>query len=167
MATQSEVLAMSQAFALARTPGVPTGPNPRVGAIILEPGGRIVGQGYHRGAGSPHAEVIALESAGQAARGATVVVSLEPCNHFARTGPCTQALISAGVRRVVFAQPDFNPVAAGGAEALRAAGVDVEGGVLAEEAELINQIWTFAIQHRRPFVTWKFAATLDGRSAAA
>ncbi|HEY7044902.1 MAG TPA: bifunctional diaminohydroxyphosphoribosylaminopyrimidine deaminase/5-amino-6-(5-phosphoribosylamino)uracil reductase RibD [Nocardioidaceae bacterium] len=167
MATDSEVLAMTQAFALACTPGVPTGPNPRVGAVVLDAGGRVVGEGYHRGVGSPHAEVAALQAAGELAAGGTAVVSLEPCNHTGRTGPCTQALIAAGVRRVVFAQHDLNPIADGGAEVLRHAGIDVEGGVLAAEAEAINEIWSFAVRNQRPFVTWKLAATLDGRSAAA
>jgi len=167
VATDSELQGMAQAFALACTPGIPTGPNPRVGAVVIDDSGQVVAEGYHRGAGTPHAEVIALAAAGDRARGSTVVVSLEPCNHVGRTGPCTDALIAAGVRRVVFAQDDLNPVADGGAEALLAAGVDVEGGVLADEAETINQVWTFVLRHRRPYVTWKFAATLDGRSAAA
>lgn len=158
---------MGQAFTLACTPGVPTGPNPRVGAVLLADDGQVVGEGYHRGAGSAHAEIVALESAGESARGATAVVSLEPCNHIGRTGPCSRALIAAGVRRVVFAQHDLNPVADGGTETLKSAGVDVEGGVRSDEAEAINEVWTFAARNQRPFVTWKFATTLDGRSAAA
>jgi len=159
--------AMRRALALATAPGVPTGPNPRVGCVLLAPDGTTVAQGWHRGAGSPHAEVAALQAAGTAARGATAVVTLEPCNHTGRTGPCAEALVAAGVRRVVYAQGDPNPVAAGGAETLRAAGVEVVGGLLAEEARAINRVWTFAMDHGRPFVTWKFATTLDGRSAAA
>ena len=104
---------------------------------------------------------------GERARGATAVVTLEPCNHTGRTGPCADALVAAGVARVVYAQGDTSPVATGGAETLRAAGVDVEGGLLADEARALNRVWTFAVEHRRPFVTWKFATTLDGRSAAA
>jgi diaminohydroxyphosphoribosylaminopyrimidine deaminase/5-amino-6-(5-phosphoribosylamino)uracil reductase len=95
------------------------------------------------------------------------VVTLEPCNHTGRTGPCAEALIAAGVRRVVVAQRDTNPGATGGVDTLRAAGVDVETGLLADQARAVNQVWTFAVEHGRPFVTWKFAATLDGRSAAA
>ncbi len=167
VASNSEILALSHALTIARTPGVPARPNPRVGAVVLDDVGAVVGVGYHRGAGSAHAEVDALVSAGDRARGATVVVSLEPCNHTGRTPPCAQALIDAGVRRVVFAQGDPNPVAAGGAATLAAAGIEVEGGVLADEAALINEEWTFAMQERRPFVTWKLATTLDGRSAAA
>jgi diaminohydroxyphosphoribosylaminopyrimidine deaminase/5-amino-6-(5-phosphoribosylamino)uracil reductase len=159
--------AMRRALDLAATPGVPLGPNPRVGCVLLAADGSEVAEGFHRGAGTPHAEAAALAEAGDAARGATAVVTLEPCNHTGRTGPCAQALIDAGVARVVFAQPDPNPVAAGGAEALRAAGVTVEMGLLEREARQVNRAWTFALEHGRPFVTWKFATTLDGRSAAA
>ena len=158
---------MRRALELARTPGVPTGPNPRVGCVLLDPEGHPVAEGFHRGAGTPHAEVDALTRAGERARGATAVVTLEPCNHTGRTGPCSRALIAAEVARVVYAQSDPSPVAAGGAEALRAADIDVEHGLLADEARTVNPGWTFAIEHGRPFVTWKFAATLDGRSAAA
>jgi diaminohydroxyphosphoribosylaminopyrimidine deaminase/5-amino-6-(5-phosphoribosylamino)uracil reductase len=164
--TAAEHAAMRRALALAATPGVPHGPNPRVGCVLLDPSGTEVGEGFHRGAGSPHAEVDALAAAGDDARGATAVVTLEPCDHQGSTGPCTEALRAAGVARVVFAQADTNPVARGGAETLRAAGVDVEGGLLADEARMLNRAWTFALEHGRPFVTWKFATTLDGRSAA-
>ena len=164
---EAEQRAMRRALALAVTPGVPLGPNPRVGCVLLAPDGTTIAEGFHRRAGAPHAEVAALTEAGEAARGATAVVTLEPCNHTGRTGPCSEALIAAGVRRVVFAQPDSNPVAVGGAARLREAGVDVEGGLLHDEAQAINRTWTFAVAHHRPFVTWKFATTLDGRSAAA
>jgi diaminohydroxyphosphoribosylaminopyrimidine deaminase/5-amino-6-(5-phosphoribosylamino)uracil reductase len=162
-----EVTAMRRALALAASPGVPLGPNPRVGCVLLDLDGSVVGEGHHRGAGTPHAEVDALTSAGAAARGATAVVTLEPCNHTGRTGPCAEALVAAGVRRVVIAQRDTNPVAVGGLETLVAAGVEVESGLLADEARALNRDWTFAVEHRRPFVTWKAATTLDGRIAAA
>ena len=162
-----EVAAMRRALELAATPGVPLGPNPRVGCVLLAPDGDVVGEGFHRGAGTPHAEADALVHAGEHARGATAVVTLEPCNHTGRTGPCSEALLAAGVARVVMAQTDPNPQAAGGAERLRAAGVHVVEGVLAEEAAALNEAWSFAVTHRRPFVTWKAAATLDGRIAAA
>lgn len=158
---------MRRALELAVTPEVPLGPNPRVGCVLLAADGTPVGEGFHRGAGTPHAEVDALRAAGDRARGATAVVTLEPCDHTGRTGPCSRALVAAGVRRVVFAQHDPNPVAGGGAATLEAAGVEVTGGLLEEEARAVNRVWTFAMDHRRPFVTWKFAATLDGRSAAA
>ncbi|MET0840279.1 MAG: bifunctional diaminohydroxyphosphoribosylaminopyrimidine deaminase/5-amino-6-(5-phosphoribosylamino)uracil reductase RibD, partial [Marmoricola sp.] len=163
----AEQRAMHRALDLARTPGVPLGPNPRVGCVLLDPGGAEVAEGYHRGAGTPHAEAVALAEVGADARGATAVVTLEPCNHTGRTGPCSQALIEAGVTRVVFAQPDPNPVARGGETALRDAGVEVAFGLLEREARAVNRAWTFAVEHGRPFVTWKYAATLDGRSAAA
>lgn len=165
--TPAEHGAMVRALELAATPGVPFGPNPRVGCVLLADDGRVIAEGYHRGAGTPHAEADALARAGSAAAGATAVVTLEPCNHTGRTGPCAQALLAAGVRRVVFAQPDPNPVAAGGAATLRAAGVEVASGLLDEPARDLNPVWTFAVDRQRPFVTWKFAATLDGRSAAA
>jgi diaminohydroxyphosphoribosylaminopyrimidine deaminase/5-amino-6-(5-phosphoribosylamino)uracil reductase len=159
--------AMRRALELAATPGVPRGPNPRVGCVLLGPDGSELAEGFHRGAGTPHAEAAALAAAGDSARGAIAVVTLEPCNHTGRTGPCAQALVDAGVTRVVFAQPDPNPLAAGGADTLRAAGIAVEVGLLEHEARGLNRTWTFALEHGRPFVTWKFATTLDGRSAAA
>ena len=165
--SHAERRAMQRALELAATPGVPLGPNPRVGCVLLDADGHTVAEGYHRGAGTGHAEADALAQAGSAAGGTTAVVTLEPCNHTGRTGPCAQALVEAGVRRVVFAQPDPNPVAAGGGDTLRAAGVEVEGGLLEDRARQLNRVWTFAVDHRRPFVTWKFAASLDGRSAAA
>lgn len=142
-------------------------PNPRVGAVIVGPGGLVVGEGFHEGAGSPHAEVMALRQAGPAARAGTAVVTLEPCAHTGRTGPCTQALIEAGVARVVFAQSDPTPSARGGRTLLEAAGVRTTAGVLADESAVLNDAWTFSFVHGRPKVTWKFAATLDGHSAAA
>ena len=166
-ASEAERRAMSRALALAASPGVPLGPNPRVGCVLLGPDGEILAEGHHRGAGSPHAEIDALQRAGTLVRGATAVVTLEPCNHTGRTGPCSEALVAAGVRRVVFAQPDPNPLATGGAARLRAAGVEVEAGLLESEARALNRVWTFAMDRGRPFVTWKFATTLDGRSAAA
>src|SRR6476646_3181887 len=165
--TQFEQRAMRRALELAATPGVPLGPNPRVGCVLIDDSGRTVAEGYHRGAGSPHAEADALARAGGAAGGATAVVTLEPCNHTGRTGPCAQALVAAGVRRVVFAQPDPNPVARGGGRSLAEAGVEVAHGLLLDEAREVNRVWSFAVEHGRPFVTWKLAATLDGRSAAA
>jgi diaminohydroxyphosphoribosylaminopyrimidine deaminase/5-amino-6-(5-phosphoribosylamino)uracil reductase len=163
----AERAAMQRALVLAQSPDAPRGPNPRVGCVLLGPDGTTVAEGHHRGAGTPHAEADALARAGERARGTTAVVTLEPCAHTGRTGPCATALRDAGVTRVVFAQDDPNPVAAGGAALLREAGVDVEAGLLAAEARQVNREWTFATDHGRPFVTWKFATTLDGRSAAA
>jgi diaminohydroxyphosphoribosylaminopyrimidine deaminase/5-amino-6-(5-phosphoribosylamino)uracil reductase len=156
---------MREAIALALSPDAPFGENPRVGCVIVDPQGEMVGRGHHRGAGTPHAEVDALADAGERARGATAVVSLEPCRHTGRTGPCTTALIDAGVARVVFGQDDPTTLAGGGTEVLRSAGVDVVVGVLAEEAEKVNEAWTFAQRNGRPMVTWKVAVSLDGRVA--
>lgn len=165
--SSSEEQAMRRALELAATPGVPLGPNPRVGCVLLDADGAEVSEGYHRGAGTPHAEAAALAAAGDRARGTTAVVTLEPCNHTGRTGPCAAALVDAGVARVVYAQPDPNRVAQGGTATLRAGGVDVAYGLLENEARHLNRAWTFALEHGRPFVTWKLATTLDGRSAAA
>lgn len=147
--------------------GPVAGPNPRVGCVLLAPDGAVVGEGYHRGAGTDHAEVDALRQAGGHARGATAVVTLEPCDHVGRTPPCSQALIGSGIARVVFAQTDPHALAAGGAGRLAGAGVEVEGGLLADESTTLNEVWTFAVSKQRPMVTWKVAATLDGRIAAA
>jgi diaminohydroxyphosphoribosylaminopyrimidine deaminase/5-amino-6-(5-phosphoribosylamino)uracil reductase len=158
--------AMARALVLAATPGVPFGPNPRVGCVLLDDEGRVVAEGFHRGAGTPHAEVDALSHVADA-HGLTAVVTLEPCNHTGRTGPCSEALLAAGVRRVVHALPDPWPPAQGGAQRLREAGVEVEDGLLADEATRLNRGWLHGLTHGRPFVTWKLATSLDGRSAAA
>jgi diaminohydroxyphosphoribosylaminopyrimidine deaminase/5-amino-6-(5-phosphoribosylamino)uracil reductase len=167
MASPVEVAVMRRALELAAKPPGRLSPNPRVGAVLVAPDGQIVAEGVHRGAGTPHAEVDALQRAGAAADGATAVVTLEPCDHTGRTGPCSAALAKAGVRRVVYAMADPNPAAAGGAGTLRRRGVDVEAGVLAAQAAHLNHHWSFAVAHGRPFVTWKLATTLDGRSGAA
>jgi diaminohydroxyphosphoribosylaminopyrimidine deaminase / 5-amino-6-(5-phosphoribosylamino)uracil reductase len=159
--------AMRRAIALAARGLGTTSPNPVVGCVLLDEAGVQVGEGFHAYAGGPHAEIVALAQAGERARGGTAVVTLEPCNHTGRTGPCTDALIRAGVERVVYAVADPNPVAGGGARQLRAAGVDVVAGVLSDEAEAGNIAWLTALRRGWPYVIWKYAATLDGRSAAA
>ena len=166
MATSREVDAMRRAIVLALSPGVPPGPNPRVGCVLLAPDGSVIAEGHHRGAGTDHAEVDALRRAGDRARGATAVVTLEPCNHTGRTPPCSEALLAAGVQRVVYAQADPHAIAAGGAHRLGHAGIDIEAGVLADEASALNEAWTFAVTVGRPMITWKVAATLDGRICA-
>ncbi|MFJ2815292.1 bifunctional diaminohydroxyphosphoribosylaminopyrimidine deaminase/5-amino-6-(5-phosphoribosylamino)uracil reductase RibD [Streptomyces sp. NPDC087294] len=143
-----------------------TSPNPAVGCVILGADGTVAGEGFHPGAGQPHAEVEALAAAGERARGGTALVTLEPCAHTGRTGPCAEALLRAGLARVLYAVPDPNPTAAGGARRLREAGVEVIGGVLRAEAETGNELWLTAVRRGRPCVTWKFGATLDGRTAA-
>jgi len=141
-----------------------TSPNPMVGAVVVRDG-RIVGEGAHLRAGGPHAEVQALAAAGEAARGATLYSTLEPCDHHGRTPPCAPAVAAAGIARVVAALADPNPVAAGGGARLRAAGVAVELGLMAEEAARQNRVWLTAVRERRPHVTLKAAATLDGKIA--
>ena len=165
MATPIETDAMRRAIDAARAV-VRALPNPRVGCVLLDTDGKEIATGIHRGAGTPHAEADALIQAGDRAAGSTAVVTLEPCNHTGRTPPCAKALIAAGVARVVFAQTDPDPTAAGGAATLREAGVEVEGGLLADESAELNVAWTHAITTGRPYVTWKYAATLDGLSAA-
>ena len=145
----------------------PRGQNPQVGAVILSPDGEIIAEGWHHGAGTPHAEVDALSklSPGQA-RGATAVVTLEPCNHTGRTGPCALALIDAGIARVVYALDDPGDVSGGGAQRLRAAGVDVESGEQSDAAHRLIDGWLTAQRLGRPHVTVKWAQSLDGRAAA-
>lgn len=162
----SEMSAMRRAHELARRG--PRGVNPQVGAVVLSPAGDTVGEGWHRGAGTAHAEVDALGSSGaDAVRGATVVVSLEPCNHTGRTGPCAEALLAAGVTRVVYGASDPGQLSAGGAARLRAAGVDVERAALLPDEEQMLAPWLTVQRLGRPHVTVKWAQSLDGRAAAA
>lgn len=167
MATPEETEAMRRAIALAARGLGATSPNPVVGCVVLDAGGRVAGEGWHRRAGGPHAEVHALREAGDRARGGTAVVTLEPCDHTGRTGPCTRALLDAGIARVVHAVRDPNPAAAGGAATLRAAGIPVESGTLEAEAARGNEAWLTSVRTGRPFVLWKYASSLDGRIAAA
>ncbi len=163
----AEAAAMRRAIMLAARGLGSTSPNPVVGCVVLDAAGESVGEGWHQRAGGPHAEVHALRAAGERARGGTALVTLEPCNHTGRTGPCAQALIDAGVTRVVYAVGDPNPAATGGAHTLRAAGIAVEQGLLEAEAAEVNAAWLTSVRLGRPHVTWKYAATLDGRIAAA
>lgn len=141
-------------------------PNPMVGALVVADG-VVVGEGWHEGPGLPHAEVVALDAAGPRARGATLYTSLEPCSHFGRTPPCTEAIVRAGIARVVSATKDPNPAVDGkGFERLSAGGVEVRDGVMAEEAQHLNQAFFKHVRTGMPFVTWKMAASLDGKVAA-
>ncbi|ONI65815.1 riboflavin biosynthesis protein RibD [Microbacterium sp. CSI-V] len=165
MASAAETYAMRRALRLARNG--PRGLNPQVGAVILSPAGDVLAEGYHRGAGTAHAEVDALSklTPGEA-RGATAVVTLEPCNHTGRTGPCAVALLEAGVARVVYALDDPTDAAAGGADRLRHGGVDVESGLERDAAEELIRGWVHLQRTGRPRVTVKWAQSLDGRAAA-
>lgn len=143
-----------------------TRPNPMVGAVVVR-AGRVVGRGFHAQAGGPHAEVLALRQAGPAARGATLHVSLEPCNHTGRTPPCTEAIRRAGIRRVAAAMIDPNPRNRGrGLRRLRAAGIRVSAGLFQKEAEQLNEFFVTRMSKGRPFVTVKIAQSLDGKIAA-
>jgi diaminohydroxyphosphoribosylaminopyrimidine deaminase/5-amino-6-(5-phosphoribosylamino)uracil reductase len=156
---------MEHALALARKGAGLASPNPMVGCVIVREG-QIVGEGFHQYEWRDHAEVLALKSAGEKARGATLYVTLEPCNHTGRTGPCTEAIIAAGVQRVVAAMDDPNPVNSGrGFERLRAAGIEVFTGVCEEEARRLNEPFACWIRTKNPFVTLKSAMTLDGQLA--
>lgn len=158
---------MREAIALAASSDVVAAGNPRVGCVIVDESGCVVGRGHHRGAGTPHAEVVALADAGSAAHGATAVVTLEPCRHTGRTGPCSQALLEAGVARVVYAVADPGALSGGGAHDLAAAGVAVIDGVLADDARWVARAWFHSLEHGRPWVTLKSAVSLDGRVADA
>lgn len=158
---------MARALRLARRGLATTDPNPRVGCVIAM-GERVLGEGWHERAGGPHAEAVALAAAGAGARGATAYVTLEPCSHHGRTPPCADALVAAGLRRVVYACGDPNPrVNGGGAEKLRGAGLAVEGGLLEAEARRLNPGFLSRMERGRPFLRLKLAASLDGRTALA
>ena len=158
---------MQQALQIAAYAAGRTSPNPLVGAVIVKDG-RVVGQGWHRKAGTEHAEIHALRQAGELAAGATIYVTLEPCSHYGRTGPCSKALIDAGIQRVVIAMLDPNPLVAGkGVAMLKAAGIEVETGLLQAQAERLNEVFLKWIMTKMPFVVMKTAMTLDGKIATA
>ncbi len=158
---------MQRAIALSENGLARTAPNPIVGAVIVGTDGSVIAEGFHdRISSADHAEEVALKIAGDKARGATMYVTLEPCNHTGTTGPCTNAIINAGIATLVYAVADPNPVASGGAAALKAAGIEVVAGVGQEQAAYSNRAWLTKIIKGRPFITWKVAATLDGKVAA-
>lgn len=163
--------AMSRALELALN-GPAIGVNPQVGAVILDPQGQIISEGWHQGAGTDHAELMALKSlfsrtgSTTVPPGHTAVVTLEPCNHQGRTGPCAQALIDAGISRVVFASSDPGDISGNGSERLKDAGVEVISGVLLSQAEDQGRVWLNANRNQRPYVILKWASSLDGRTAA-
>jgi diaminohydroxyphosphoribosylaminopyrimidine deaminase / 5-amino-6-(5-phosphoribosylamino)uracil reductase len=156
---------MQRAMNLARKATGLASPNPLVGCVLVREG-QIVGEGFHQYDWRDHAEVVAIKSAGEKARGSTLYVNLEPCNHTGRTGPCTEAIIKAGIQRVVATIDDSNPAVAGsGYERLRAAGIEVFTGLLEDEARRLNETFAKWIRKKRPFVTLKSAMTLDGQLA--
>ncbi|MBP5992979.1 MAG: bifunctional diaminohydroxyphosphoribosylaminopyrimidine deaminase/5-amino-6-(5-phosphoribosylamino)uracil reductase RibD [Acinetobacter sp.] len=164
---QEDQVWMRAAIALARKGQYTTRPNPNVGCVIVKDG-QLVGEGFHPQAGQPHAEVFALRQAGEAARGATAYVTLEPCAHYGRTPPCAKGLVEAGVKKVVVACTDPNPLVAGkGIDILRQAGVEVEVGICEEEAKQLNKGFLKAMSTGMPYVRLKVASSLDGRTAMA
>lgn len=156
---------MQRCLALARQAAGRTSPNPLVGCVIVQDR-QIVGEGFHPKAGEPHAEVFALRQAGDRAKGATLYVNLEPCNHYGRTPPCAEAVIAAGVKRVVIGMTDPNPQMAGGVATLQAAGIEVLVGVEEAECQKLNEAFIHRILYQRPFGILKYAMTLDGKIAA-
>jgi diaminohydroxyphosphoribosylaminopyrimidine deaminase / 5-amino-6-(5-phosphoribosylamino)uracil reductase len=161
--------AMIRALELALN-GPAKGVNPQVGAVILDSTGQVLGEGFHKGSGTAHAEVVALDAAlagsPKLPAGSVAVVTLEPCNHTGKTGPCAQALIETGVSKVVFASSDPGQNSSGGANTLRAAGIEVQSGMLSDKANKQLRVWLTATKNQRPFVTLKWASTVDGRAAA-
>ncbi len=165
--TDTDARHLARALELARRGLYTTDPNPRVGCVIVQ-NGRVVGEGFHERAGAPHAEINALRAAGDAARGATVYLTLEPCCHHGKTPPCTSALVSAGVARAVAAMPDPNPRVAGqGFAELKQAGIETASGLMQAEAEALNPGFASRMRRGRPYVRLKLAASLDGRTALA
>lgn len=162
MASDRELDAMRRAILLSAFGLGTTSPNPPVGCVILDADGHLAGEGYHERKGEPHAEAHALAAAAERARGGTAVVTLEPCNHHGRTPPCRQALIEAGIARVVISVIDPTSRGEGGAAALQSAGIEVEVGLLAQETRLVLGPWLTAIQHKRPFVTLVYTVNSGG-----
>ena len=172
MATSSPAeyqAAMTRALELA-TKGPRTGPNPQVGCVLLDSSNAIVAEGWHEGSGTPHAEIMALTNlahSGLSSQGLTAVVTLEPCAHTGKTGPCAEALLKAGIARVVYAVSDPGAASGGGAELLGTAGIEVIAGVEASAGEALIERWLHSVTASRPWVTLKWAMSLDGRTAAA
>ncbi len=164
-ASREEPKFMSRAIRLARRGLGRTSPNPMVGAVIVKEG-HIVGEGFHRAPGEPHAEVEAIRASGIKTQGAELFVTLEPCNHYGRTPPCTQAIMAAGIKKVYYGIDDPNPsVIGGGAESLRKAGIEVVGQVLENRCKALNEVYLTNVTLRRPHVYLKLAMSLDGRIA--
>jgi diaminohydroxyphosphoribosylaminopyrimidine deaminase/5-amino-6-(5-phosphoribosylamino)uracil reductase len=157
--------AMARAIECARLGLGKTSPNPIVGAVLTSATGEFISEGFH--SGTEHAEVIAIAAAKEIPAGSIIYVTLEPCNHQGKTPPCTQALIDAGITKVVYSVTDPNPIAAGGAEKLRNSGIEVVAGLLESEAAFDNRAWITKIAMQRPRITWKIASTMDGKVAAA
>ncbi|HUJ96417.1 MAG TPA: bifunctional diaminohydroxyphosphoribosylaminopyrimidine deaminase/5-amino-6-(5-phosphoribosylamino)uracil reductase RibD, partial [Terriglobales bacterium] len=166
MNAATDELYLRRALDLARQGIGLTSPNPAVGAVIVDDSGKVLGEGFHTYEGVKHAEILALEQAGQNAGGATLYINLEPCSHQGRTGPCADAIIAAGLRRVVACMKDPNPLVSGkGFERLRNAGIAVASGILEEDARAMNESFAKYIRYKIPLITLKAAMTLDGKIA--
>jgi diaminohydroxyphosphoribosylaminopyrimidine deaminase/5-amino-6-(5-phosphoribosylamino)uracil reductase len=159
-----DVAAMQRAIDLARLGLGMTYPNPIVGAVIIDSKGVLISEGFHQGA--EHAEVVAISGAESIPSGSTLFISLEPCNHFGKTPPCVDAIISAGISRVIYAIDDPNPIAAGGADRMKASGIEVMSGMSAASARFVNRDWLTKINKNRPRFMWKIASTMDGKISA-
>ena len=158
---------MLRAIALSENGLGRTAPNPIVGALVIDESGKVLGEGFHNRAASPdHAEVVALKNAGSDAKGATLIVTLEPCNHVGNTGACTDAIIAAGITKVIYAVKDPNPVATGGHKKLVDAEIEVVAAICEKEAAFSNRAWLRKLKNGRPYFLWKIASTLDGKVAA-
>ncbi len=165
MAGLTDIELMTRALKLAEKGQGVTLPNPMVGTVLFK-NDKVVGEGYHKGPGSLHAEIEAIRKAGYRTTGATMYVTLEPCCHVGRTGPCTESIIEAGIKKVVYAITDTNPLVNGkGARALRKAGIQVSNGLMSKEAARLNEVYFGLVENQRPFVTLKIAQSLDGRIA--
>ena len=165
MKNTKDIKFMKEALSLALKREGLTSPNPLVGAVIVK-GNKVIGTGFHKKAGSPHAEIVAIKSAGQKAQGSTLYINLEPCNHYGRTPPCVPEIIKAGIKRVVIGMQDPNPLVNGkGIEKLKSEGIDVQCGILEENAKRINETYIKYITERVPFVVLKWAMSLDGKIA--
>jgi len=156
--------AMARAIERARMGLGKTFPNPIVGAVITSATGEFISEGFHQGA--DHAEVVAIKAAKEIPSGSIIYVTLEPCNHHGKTPPCTDAIIKAGISKVIYSVNDPNPVASGGAQRLREAGIEVDSGLAQQGASFANRAWMTKIAKDRPRITWKIAATMDGKVAA-
>ncbi|MCK4672092.1 MAG: bifunctional diaminohydroxyphosphoribosylaminopyrimidine deaminase/5-amino-6-(5-phosphoribosylamino)uracil reductase RibD [Candidatus Aegiribacteria sp.] len=167
MTSLPEIQAMKRALELAILGRKAVFPNPMVGAVVLDSSSNSVGEGFHEKCGAPHAEIVALSEAGAAASSGTIVVSLEPCCHYGRTGPCTDAIINAGIRKVVIAMLDPHPNVSGkGKKQLESVGIEVETSVLLDEAEILNRVYLHYLRTSRSWITLKMALSMDGRTAA-
>lgn len=166
MISPKELIAMHEAINIAKNPDTPKGPNPRVGCVILDKSGTYLSRGFHLGSGSDHAEISAIKNARQDLVGATMVVTLEPCNHSGKTGPCVEAILKSGINKVIIGQKDSTAIGSGGGAVLAKSGIEVIFSPLEPEVSAINPWFSVAMKQQRPYLRLKLATSLDGRIAA-